>query len=138
MSIAISPALHEELREYAKQKMMSASAYVSEIVEKAVKVDVDDELVIVSSNQDVLNLSLETDLYKQLQEYTQKRNTTMNAFVADLLKQLLKVAIEDEPVVIGKPVGRFPVIFMVPATLKHDKEGFKNWLLPKVEKVLNS
>jgi hypothetical protein len=48
MSIAIRPELHDELKKFSKRRGMSASAYVGDLVEKAVKLDIDEEPMIIA------------------------------------------------------------------------------------------
>lgn len=52
MSIAIRPELHDELKKFSKRRGMSASAYVGDLVEKAVKIDIDEEPMIISKPLD--------------------------------------------------------------------------------------
>ena len=52
MSIAIEPELHDTIKEYAKRKGVSASAYIGDLVEKAVKIDIDEEPVIFGKGTD--------------------------------------------------------------------------------------
>jgi len=47
MSIAIDPDLHLDLKKYAKRRGQSASSYVQSLIEKAVKIDVDEEPMVV-------------------------------------------------------------------------------------------
>lgn len=52
MSIAIRPELHEELKKYAKRKNLSASSYVGGLVEQAVKLDPDDDPLVIGKPVD--------------------------------------------------------------------------------------
>lgn len=52
MSIAIRPELHDELKKYSKRRGLSASAYVGDLVEKAVKLDIDEEPMIIAKPLD--------------------------------------------------------------------------------------
>jgi len=52
MSMAILPELHEELSRYAKRRNMSTSAYVGELITKALKIDVDEDPVIIGKDPD--------------------------------------------------------------------------------------
>lgn len=52
MSIAIRPELHDELKKFAKRKNMSASSYVGDLVEQAVKLDPDDDPVVIGTPVD--------------------------------------------------------------------------------------
>ena len=47
VSIAMEPELHEQLKQYAKRKGESVSFYVGMLVNKALKLNVDDEPIIV-------------------------------------------------------------------------------------------
>jgi len=49
MSIAIVPELHEELKRYSKRKGMSASAYVGDLIAQAVKLNIDDDPMVIGS-----------------------------------------------------------------------------------------
>lgn len=52
MSIAIDPNLQEELKKYAKRRGQSVSSYVQSLVEKGLKIDVDEEPMIVGKPAD--------------------------------------------------------------------------------------
>jgi hypothetical protein len=52
MSIAIRPELHEELKRYSKRKATSASSYVGDLIEKALKLEIDDEPVVIGKSID--------------------------------------------------------------------------------------
>jgi len=47
MSIAIRPELHEELKKVAKRKSLSASEYVGNLVEQAVKINPDEDILVI-------------------------------------------------------------------------------------------
>lgn len=52
MSIAIRPELHDELKKYAKRKVTSTSAYVGDLIEKALELNIDDDPFIVGKSPD--------------------------------------------------------------------------------------
>lgn len=52
MSMAIKPELHTDLKRYTKQKHMSVSEYVGDLVERAMKIDVDEDPIIVGKPVD--------------------------------------------------------------------------------------
>jgi hypothetical protein len=52
MSMAILPELHEELSRYAKRRNMSTSAYVGELITKALKINVDEDPIIIGKDPD--------------------------------------------------------------------------------------
>ena len=47
MSIAIRPELHEELKKVSKRKSLSASEYVGNLVEQAVKINPDEDIIVI-------------------------------------------------------------------------------------------
>lgn len=47
MSIAIMPELHDELKRFAKRKGMSTSAYLGSLAEQAVKINPDDDPMVI-------------------------------------------------------------------------------------------
>ena len=52
MSIAIRPELHEELKKVSKRKGLSTSEYVGNLVEQAVKVNPDDDIMVIGKPVD--------------------------------------------------------------------------------------
>lgn len=52
MSIAILPELQEELRKLSKRKGISASTFVGNLVEQAVKINPDDDPIVVGKPMD--------------------------------------------------------------------------------------
>lgn len=47
MSIAIMPELHDELKKFAKRKGLSTSAYLGVLAEQAVKINPDDDPMVI-------------------------------------------------------------------------------------------
>ena len=60
MSIAIRPELHDELKKLAKRKGLSASTYIGNLVEQAMKLNPDDDPIVVSkpADEDVIPVVL--------------------------------------------------------------------------------
>ncbi|MBD3280923.1 hypothetical protein GF389_05385 [Candidatus Dojkabacteria bacterium] len=60
MSLAIKPELHDKLKNYAKQKHMSVSEFVGDLAERAMKIDVDEDPIIVGKpiDSDIIALVL--------------------------------------------------------------------------------
>ncbi len=52
MSIAIRPELHEELKKISKRKGLSASTFVGNLVEQAVKINPDDDVLVIGKPAD--------------------------------------------------------------------------------------
>jgi len=60
MSLAIDPDLHEELKEYSTRKGISTSSYICMLVEKGMKISIDDDPIVVGKpvDEDVLPVIL--------------------------------------------------------------------------------
>jgi hypothetical protein len=60
MSIAIKPDLHEELKRYSKRKGVSASTYIGLLIEQAVKLNIDDDAMVIGKppEEDVIPIVL--------------------------------------------------------------------------------
>lgn len=52
MSIAIRPELHEDLKKISKRKGLSASEYIGNLVEQAVKLNPDDDPMVIGKPVD--------------------------------------------------------------------------------------
>lgn len=52
MSIAIKPELHDELKKFSKRKGLSASTYIGNLVEQAVKLNIDDDPMVIGKSID--------------------------------------------------------------------------------------
>jgi hypothetical protein len=55
MSLAIDPGLHEQLKDYCERKVVSASSYLGDLIEKGVKIPVDEEPVIYGKSANEQN-----------------------------------------------------------------------------------
>jgi hypothetical protein len=53
MSMAIQPELHDKLKLYARRKNMSVSEFLGDLVEKSLRIDVDEDPFIVGKPADV-------------------------------------------------------------------------------------
>lgn len=52
MSIAIRPELHDELKKLSKRKGISASEYIGNLVDQAVKLNPDDDVMLINKPAD--------------------------------------------------------------------------------------
>jgi hypothetical protein len=90
MSIAILPELHEELRKLSKRKGISASTYVGNLVEQAVKLNPDDDPVIFGkpSDEDVSPVVLKVP--SSLLNNFDKFKSWLDVQTAGILKAMVK------------------------------------------------
>jgi predicted CopG family antitoxin len=82
MSIAIRPELHEELKKISKRKGLSASEYVGNLVEQAVKINPDEDVMVIGKpvDEDVTTIILKIPVSLKtrpdlLQDWLDKQTT---------------------------------------------------------------
>ena len=90
MSIAIRPELHEELKRYATRKVMSASAYVGDLVEKAMKLNVDEDPIIVGKSPDEDVKTIVLKIPNQLRDHPDKLKAWMDVQTNGIVSQLTR------------------------------------------------
>jgi hypothetical protein len=90
MSIAIKPELHEELKRYATRKVMSASAYVGDLIEKAMKLNVDEDPIIVGKSPDEDVKCIVLKIPNKLRENREDLQRWMDVQSKGIVSQLTK------------------------------------------------
>jgi hypothetical protein len=96
MSIAIRPELHEELKKLSKRKGMSASTYVGNLVEQALKLNPDDDPMVIGKpvDEDVMPVILKIPTaLKALPDQLQK---WMSVQTNGILKAITKTKAPEE------------------------------------------
>ena len=90
MSIAIMPELHDELKKFAKRKGMSTSAYLGALAEQAVKINPDDDPMVIGKpvDEEVIPVVLKIpDKFKHDKEQLEK---WMQVQTAGIVKAMTK------------------------------------------------
>lgn len=84
----------------------------------------------MAKNKKVMSIAIEPELHDELKEYSKKKGLSVSSYVGVLISKAVKLAIDDDPLVIGKPADEdvVPVFLKIPGNLKGDKEGLKTWL----------
>lgn len=84
----------------------------------------------MANNKKVASFAIEPKLHDELKEYANKKGLSLSGYLTILVSQGLKLSIDDDPIVIGKPSGEeiLPVILKIPANLKGDREGLQKWM----------
>ena len=77
-----------------------------------------------------MSIAIEPELHDELKEYSKKKGLSVSSYVGVLISKAVKLSIDDDPLVVGKPADEdvVPVILKIPGSLKGDKEGLKSWL----------
>lgn len=88
MSIAIDPDLHEELRDYARKKCMTTSAYLGMLIGKALKISIDDDPIVIGKpvDEDVLPVMLK--IPANLKGQRDSLKTWMDTQVAGIVNKI--------------------------------------------------
>jgi len=90
MSIAIKPELHEDLKKFSKRKGISASNYIGNLVEQALKINPDDDPIVFGKpvEEDVMPVILlvPTRLVNNFEKITE----WMNFQSAKIIKAIYK------------------------------------------------
>ena len=84
----------------------------------------------MAKNKKVMSIAIEPELHDELKEYSKKKGLSVSSYVGVLISKAVKLSIDDDPLVVGKPADEdvVPVILKIPGSLKGDKEGLKSWL----------
>lgn len=90
MSIAIVPDLHEELKRYSKRKGLSASTYVGNLIEQAVKLNIDDDPMVIGKpiDEDVKSIILK--IPNSLREDPEQLKKWLAVQMSGILKAMTK------------------------------------------------
>lgn len=88
MSIAIRPEMHDELKKLSKRKGLSASTYIGNLVEQALKLNPDDDPIIVSkpADEDVIPVVLKIPV--NLKGNTEKLKAWLDVQSSGILKAM--------------------------------------------------
>lgn len=92
MSIAIRPELHEQLRKLSKRKGQSASTYVGNLLEQAMKLNPDDDPIVVGKPVDEevvpVVLKIPQNLIKNYDRLKNWMDVQSNGIVTAMTKHL--------------------------------------------------
>jgi hypothetical protein len=93
----------------------------------------------MSKNKKVMSIAIEPDLHDELKSYARKKGLSVSAYIGTLVGKAVKLSIDDDPVIVGKPADEdvIPVMLKIPANLKGDKAGLESWLSAQVLGIVN-
>jgi len=82
-------------------------------------------------NKKVMSIAIEPELHESVKEYAKRKGVSASAYIGDLVKKALKINIDEEPIVVGKPVDEniMAVVLKIPSELKGQKETLTEWLV---------
>lgn len=96
MSIAIMPELHEEIKRVAKRKGLSTSKYLGDLAEQAVKLNNDDDPMVVGKPIDKEVKPVVLHVPKELIGEKEDLEKWMQVQVAGIVKAMTKIKPEVE------------------------------------------
>lgn len=96
MSIAINPELHDELKKFSKRKGISASSYIGNLLEQAVKLNIDDDAMVIGKPLDDEIRAVVLKIPTALKNNPEKLKQWMDVQSAGIVKAMTKDASDIE------------------------------------------
>ncbi len=90
MSIAIKPELHDEIKKFSKRKGQSASTFIGNLLEQSVKLNPDDDAMVIGKpiDEDVIPVVLKIPTL--LKNNPEKLKQWMDVQAAGIVKAMTK------------------------------------------------
>ena len=84
----------------------------------------------MSKNKEVMSIAIKPELKVELIRYANRKGLSNSAYIGTLIEQAVKINIDDDPHVIGKPVDDDvqPVVLNIPKQYKDSPDKLKQWL----------
>ena len=93
----------------------------------------------MGKNKKVMSIAIEPELHDELRDYSRKKGMSASAYVGMLVGKALKISIDEDPIVVGKPVDEdvLPVMLKIPAKLKGQRDALKTWMDSQTAGIVN-
>ena len=87
-----------------------------------------------------MSIAIVPDLHDRVKIYAKRKGQSTSEYVGNLIEQAVGLNIDDDPVVIGKPIDEEvkPVILKIPESLMNDPEQLKRWLAAQMGGILRA
>lgn len=87
-----------------------------------------------------MSIAIVPDLHDQVKLYAKRKGQSTSEYVGNLIEQAVALNIDDDPMVIGKPIDEEvkPVILKIPESLMSDTEQLKKWLAAQMGGILRA
>lgn len=94
----------------------------------------------MSENKKVMSIAIMPGLHEELKRYSKRKGLSASSYVGGLIEQAVKLNIDDDPLVIGKPIDEevTPVVLKVPNAYKSDPESLQKWLTVQMNGILRA
>ena len=93
----------------------------------------------MAKNKKVMSIAIKPDLHDELKRYAKRKGQSVSEYVGMLIARAVKINIDDEVVMFGKPVDEDvkPVILKIPTSHLADVNALKGWLETQVNGILS-
>lgn len=94
----------------------------------------------MAKNKKVMSIAIVPDLHEELKRYAKRKGMSTSSYVGNLIEQAVKLNIDDDPMVIGRPIDEevTPVVLKIPVALKQDAEQLKKWLAAQMGGIMRA
>jgi len=94
----------------------------------------------MSKNKKVMSIAIVPDLHEELKRYSKRKGLSASSYVGNLIEQAVKLNIDDDPMVIGKPIDEevTPVVLKIPIALKSDPDQLKRWMAAQMSGIFKA
>lgn len=84
----------------------------------------------MSKNKKVMSIAIRPELHDELKKFSKRKGLSASTYIGNLIEQAVKLNIDDDPMVIGKPVDDevVPVVLKIPASLKSNPDKLRQWM----------
>lgn len=93
----------------------------------------------MAKNKKVMSIAIEPELHEELKDYSRRKGLSASSYVGMLVSKALKLSIDDDPIIVGKPVDEdvLPVILKIPAQLRGNRDSLKIWMDAQSAGIVN-
>lgn len=94
----------------------------------------------MSKNKKVMSIAILPDLHDELKKYSKRKGLSASAYVGNLIEQAVKLNMDDDPMVIGRPIDEevTPIIIKMPVAFKSDPAQLQEWLTAQMNGILRA
>jgi hypothetical protein len=84
----------------------------------------------MSANKKVMSIAIRPELHDELKRYSKRKGISASMYIGILIEQAVKLNIDDDPMVIGKPPEEdvIPIVLKLPVAFKNHPERLKQWM----------
>lgn len=108
----------------------------------------------MSKNKQVMSIAIRPDLKEELGKFSKRKGLSNSAYIGNLVEQAVKLNIDDDPVVIGRPIevesesplviwkqpdeDVSPVVLKIPSALRTDKAQLERWMTVQMAGIVKA